>query len=405
MAKCPKLDLISAFWSDLNPGTTGRVYTTTTDGSCAHGIAGGTICCAASCGQCGGSGCQARPGGSAMCCSGRIRSSAVFCEDNGGVPPCVSRGQSFTVEWANVPYYSGGHTAAAGSGMSTAGSYAGQTLTFELTLHSDGNIKLQYQTVMPSPDEWAPVSIGVENKNGGEGMQIRYGAVPGPNTAFVISNTCGRSQTMASIGWCPSYNTASCDFTYADNFCQVNYGGQLISIEGQFDYDRVAALIPNAGTAATEKYLTGLHSDGQGHWEYTNGHPADITFLRAHSNDQLAGVQETNMVFYPGSHATGDGGLHDCCGSWIISGCVALDGHVHIPDEPVCSACLCSLCGPCLCCRAFCSKRPHAEPPRGVVFSFVCEFYGAPGDIGLGLAKQWDDAEDACQEAFGGHSH
>ena len=33
---------------------------------------GGAICCPASCGSCGGSGCGSRPGGAAKCCTGDI---------------------------------------------------------------------------------------------------------------------------------------------------------------------------------------------------------------------------------------------------------------------------------------------------------------------------------------------
>ena len=51
-------DLVSAFWTDLNLGTTGKVYTRTGDGACARGVSNGIICCAASCGTCGGSGCE-----------------------------------------------------------------------------------------------------------------------------------------------------------------------------------------------------------------------------------------------------------------------------------------------------------------------------------------------------------
>ena len=66
-----------------------------------------------------------------------------------------------------------------------------------------------------------------------------------------------------------------------------------------------------------ESYLLGLQSDGAGNWHYTDGTPADMEFLREHSHDNLAGVQETNMVFYPGTNDDGYGGLHDCCGSWV----------------------------------------------------------------------------------------
>ena len=146
-------DLVAPFWSDLNPGASGRVYTTTST-HCARGISRGNVCCAPTCGQCGGSGCQNRPGGRNHCCSGSIRDNAVKCSANGGVAPCVSDGNAFTVEWSDVPYYSGVHGASQQSlagqqtlygGQSTAAGYDGGTNHFEVTLYSDGKIKFQYK--------------------------------------------------------------------------------------------------------------------------------------------------------------------------------------------------------------------------------------------------------------------
>ena len=57
------------------------------DPTCATGIPSGNVCCAASCGECGGSGCGSRPGGASNCCSGAIRSSGRLCATVG--PPCV----------------------------------------------------------------------------------------------------------------------------------------------------------------------------------------------------------------------------------------------------------------------------------------------------------------------------
>ena len=56
------------------------------DPSCARGIATGAFCCPLSCGTCGGAGCGARPGGSAMCCGGDIASSNRSCAAVGA--PC-----------------------------------------------------------------------------------------------------------------------------------------------------------------------------------------------------------------------------------------------------------------------------------------------------------------------------
>lgn len=66
-----------------------------TDPACLTGIPGGggndsTIqaCCAASCGQCGGTGCKNLPGGSDGCCTGTILRANVSCTTH--EPPCVA---------------------------------------------------------------------------------------------------------------------------------------------------------------------------------------------------------------------------------------------------------------------------------------------------------------------------
>ncbi|CAN0376743.1 unnamed protein product, partial [Scytosiphon promiscuus] len=53
----------------------------------------GDICCDASCGTCGGSGCAGRPGGSSNCCSGRIRDSGLMCGTT-LASPCIVNGVS-----------------------------------------------------------------------------------------------------------------------------------------------------------------------------------------------------------------------------------------------------------------------------------------------------------------------
>jgi hypothetical protein len=45
-----------------------------------------SVCCALSCGQCGGVGCSNFTGGSTNCCAGNIQTNGVFCNDRG--PPC-----------------------------------------------------------------------------------------------------------------------------------------------------------------------------------------------------------------------------------------------------------------------------------------------------------------------------
>lgn len=57
------------------------------DPTCSTGILSGNICCAASCGKCGGSGCGRREGGSSACCSGSVHRTGKSCLNN--PPPCV----------------------------------------------------------------------------------------------------------------------------------------------------------------------------------------------------------------------------------------------------------------------------------------------------------------------------
>jgi len=62
-----------------------------THGGCeaAGGVVNGDVCCAGSCGTCGGGGCGQREGGTDNCCVGSITRSEVQCAENGGVPPCL----------------------------------------------------------------------------------------------------------------------------------------------------------------------------------------------------------------------------------------------------------------------------------------------------------------------------
>ncbi|MEL7367944.1 MAG: hypothetical protein AAFN74_03455 [Myxococcota bacterium] len=59
---------------------------TPTDPTCQNGIRSGDVCCASSCGTCGGTGCSGRPGGADACCTGAIRDSEVSCSEAGA--PC-----------------------------------------------------------------------------------------------------------------------------------------------------------------------------------------------------------------------------------------------------------------------------------------------------------------------------
>ena len=103
------------YWTDLTLGTNGKIYTKYFDpnapgfaGSCKYGIASGAACCATTCGQCGGVGCENFPGGEEHCCThaitgdghhhdltsgedsddGSDTSGVALCRDVGGRGPC-----------------------------------------------------------------------------------------------------------------------------------------------------------------------------------------------------------------------------------------------------------------------------------------------------------------------------
>jgi len=52
------------------------------------------ICCASSCGACGGAGCSGHPGGAALCCTGNILASGVVCATDSDVGCIVDTNQS-----------------------------------------------------------------------------------------------------------------------------------------------------------------------------------------------------------------------------------------------------------------------------------------------------------------------
>ena len=165
--------MIAVFWTDLDPsravgGGGGEVYTKATNaGNCLHGLASssGDTCCHSMCGTCGGSGCQARAGGRAQCCAGRIRDTAVACSETGGAGPCVMDGQSFVVQWQGIPAW------CEDNDHMQCAQLDGQPSTFQLILYASGEIKMQYQQVLQdrAANPAAKVTVGIENAAGSEG--------------------------------------------------------------------------------------------------------------------------------------------------------------------------------------------------------------------------------------------
>jgi hypothetical protein len=389
-------DMIAPFWSDLDMTNGGQIYTLHVDGSslngansgsCKYGIADGAACCALTCGTCGGTGCEQRPGGEASCCyHGIAADDAVtaagtpvpMCRDNNGRGPCKIDEDFFVIQWNEVPFFGG----------------QGGTNTFQVILYENGAMRFQYQNMGFNPQPYAIPVTGIENAAGSEGLTIadchdpadqhaimaantgggnqmhvsvacqrarQYQQNGGQPVAYLLANSCGSTERTFSVGWCEGYqvdvageantNPTTCGFADADLICQEKYGGQLASIENQDEYDALNHLITGA---VGEHYMLGMHSDGQGNWENTDGTPADMDFMRSHSHDGLAGTDEIHLVFNAGDSQAGSGGFNDCCNSWVMSG-------------------------------------------------FVCEMYAAEGSFAIGLGRTYDEAEDFCQAYYGGH--
>ena len=85
-------DPMKRHWESLSSTPTGGGRRLAVAARCpAGGIPGShgvRACCEAACGECGGRGCDARPGGRAACCALDIVRQAVHCSDT-GAPPCV----------------------------------------------------------------------------------------------------------------------------------------------------------------------------------------------------------------------------------------------------------------------------------------------------------------------------
>jgi hypothetical protein len=408
-------DAIYPFWTDLDMTDGGQIFTKYIDGSsltgsntgsCKYGIADGAACCALTCGTCGGTGCEQRPGGEASCCyHGIAADDAVtaagtpvpLCRDNLGRGPCKIDESFFVIEWKEVPFCCG------------AGAPPGSN-TFEVVLYENGAMRFQYQNMAYNPNPYAIPVTGIENAGGTEANVIADCHDPADqhamvasatgggnnmhvsaqcqrarnfqsNSAVLLADSCTSAERTFSVGWCEGYDAGTamgdeygwtqntggtqqqaeaCDYAYADRVCQEKYGGQLASIKTQDEYNILNHLITGA---VTEHYMLGLHSDGQGNWEYSDGTACGaqcMNFLRSHSADQLAGTAETNMVFNAADSQGGTGGFHDCC--------------------PI----------------------PH-QPTDWVISGFVCEAYAASGTFTIGLGRNRAEAEDFCQDYYGGH--
>eukprot|EP01048_Picozoa_sp_COSAG05_P025015 COSAG05_NODE_6160_length_1011_cov_0.890351_2_plen_258_part_01 len=250
----------------------------------------------------------------------------------------------FVIEWADIPSYGAQNSA-----------YAGQTAHFEVILYESGQIRFQYQDIFHFTDESGDTQneflfvAGIENAAGSEGRVIndlyqcqdslghdvswtqgmdatqcdRVQNFVTP-TSLVLIDSCGSDPRAFSVGWCAGYNGqdhgangdtntgGSCTYEEAEEFCQVNYGGQLASITTQGEFDTMNQMLPPS--VGQEQFLLGLHADGRGNWEYSDNTQCGdncLSFLRSHSHDGLLGTTEANLVWTPVQ--PDDQKMDDCC--------------------------------------------------------------------------------------------
>jgi hypothetical protein len=198
-------------------------------------------------------------------------------------------GQSFVIEWVNMPVFCGPPNAMYGTAANCA-LVDQSTSTFQLILYPSGEIKMQYQNVLApqyradvcdSSDRdgstnaggngaqcargaqqqpwyaagtYAKLSVGIENAAGNEGLQMAYDdpSFPPPNSAYIIKKSCGSSLRSFSLGWCPQYGSSDCDYQFADTFCKSVYGGQLASPRNQQEYDLISAIVGGPSVHAAD---------------------------------------------------------------------------------------------------------------------------------------------------------
>ena len=121
---------------------------------------------------------------------------------------------------------------------------SGEDITFQAILFGDGTVLMQYKD-MPAAGSgsWAQESIGFEDTSGTHGVQISYGSLPAPQTAYQIPASC---HVMHDNGACtPTHfelNTIELPWATAEDWC-VRRGGHLASIHSAADQNALQILI------------------------------------------------------------------------------------------------------------------------------------------------------------------
>jgi hypothetical protein len=156
-------------------------------------------------------------------------------------------------------------------------------LTFEAILFGDGTVILQYQS-MPdgSTGSWTKESIGFEDQTGSHGVQMLYGEVPSPQTAYQIPASC---HVNHDNGACKptryTFNPQKLPMQTAEDVC-VRQGGHLASVHNEADQNAIEILVAADADRAA--------------WD------ADAAWIGLHDMDTEGGCNGDAFVWTDGTH-------------------------------------------------------------------------------------------------------
>ena len=127
---------------------------------------------------------------------------------------------------------------------------------FEVILFGDGTVVFQYQSMPTISGSWSHESIGFEDRSGTQGVQISYGEVPVPGTAYQIPPACHVEAGLAPADNCCTSIGCQCE----DVMCEI---------ATDFSYNWVDISTNGRGTLITDAMWEQNNDDGWYHVDLT----------------------------------------------------------------------------------------------------------------------------------------
>ena len=266
-------------------------------GAClaAGGTLDGSVCCAASCGSCGGDDCASRPGGAENCCAASITRS---CADAEMVPPCVVGGEALPFSFFGCEENS---CSAISLGAGVESGYRdGCVEGMRLTTHTDPTCTVRC-ALGYSAAPGAPPTIRCAS-DASPGAAAAGGVVCTANTcaAITLSDLASRHVIPGDVDGCTDGLELA---AHGDNSCTVQceagYAPQGIVAGGDAQEWAAARSSPTAVTCPA------------------HAAPGDATVGGAICREILAGACEVGTC-EPGHACVDVGGGHTCnylCGA------------------------------------------------------------------------------------------